>query len=167
MSATARATATLTLLAGLTLALPSLAATAKDVIVTNPSTAPVQGHDVDNPAFQPFQVSLLPSSSTSGQNAVYFQVPAGKRLVIEYYSAQAQDTTGQAAMTLGTTVNGVFASYIIYVNATTTNQLTQMTRIYADPGTFVQAFAFNGGGATHCGGVITLSGYLVNVPAPT
>jgi hypothetical protein len=65
-------------------------------------------------------------------------------------------------MTLSTLSNGNAASYIVYVNKNDTNALNQTTRIYADPGSFVQAFAFNNG--TSCGGSITLSGYLVNFP---
>jgi hypothetical protein len=124
---------------------------------------PALVRDVDEGALQPFQASLLPHSSSSGQGIDSVTVPAGKRLVIEYYSAQAQDLSGgAAAMTLGTTVGGVFVSYIVYVNANTTNQVTQTTKIYADPGTVVQAFAFNNGGS--CGGLISISGHLVNLP---
>jgi len=126
---------------------------------------PALVRNVDEGALQPIQFNLLPHSSVSGQNAVYFQVPAGKRLVIEYYSAQAQDLSGGAsALTIGTTVNGNSVSYIVYVNKADTNAVNQTTKIYADPGTFVQAFAFNGGGATSCGATINMSGYLVNVP---
>ena len=124
---------------------------------------PALVRNVDEGALQPIQFNLLPHSSIGNSNAVYFQVPAGKRLVIEYYSAQAQDLSGgAAAMTLSTTSNGNSASYIVYVNKNDTNAVNQTTRIYADPGSFVQAFAFNSG--TTCGGSITLSGYLVNFP---
>jgi hypothetical protein len=135
-----------------------------------PGTADAQAkpalvRNVDEGALQPIQFNLFPHSSSSGQNAVYFNVPAGKRLVIEYYSAQAQDLSGGASgMTIGTTANGNFVSYIVYVNKADTNAVNQTTRIYADPGTVVQAFAFNGGGATSCGATINISGYLVNFP---
>jgi hypothetical protein len=86
-------------------------------------------------------------------------------LVIEYYSSQAQDLSGGAAgLTLSTTVGGNLVSYIIYIDANTTNQVNQTTRIYADPGSIVQAFAFNGGGAHSCAGFLSISGYFVNVP---
>lgn len=135
------------------------------VTVVNPTSAPVPTADVNNPAFQPIQFNLLPHSSTSNENAIYFQVPAGKRLVIEYFSAQAQDLSGgAAAMTLGTTAGGSFVSYIIYVNKQDTNAVQNTVRIYADPGSFVQAFAFNAPPSSSCGGSISLSGYLVNVP---
>jgi len=124
---------------------------------------PALVRNVDEAALQPIQFNLLPHSSSSNQNAVSFQVPAGKRLVIEYYSAQAQDLSGgAAAMTLSTVSNGNFTSYIVYVNKNDTNAVNQTTKIYADPGSSVQAFAFNSG--TTCGGSISVSGYLVNFP---
>ena len=126
---------------------------------------PALVRSVDEAALQPIQFNLFPHSSTNGQNAVYFNVPPGKRLVIEYYSAQAQDLSGGAAgLTIGTTANGNFVSYIVYVNKTDTNAVNQITRIYADPGTVVQAFAFNAGGASSCGATINFSGHLVDVP---
>jgi len=134
------------------------------VVVQVTGTASTE--DVNNPAIQPVQFSLLPSSTSSNTNAVYFQVPTGKRLVIDYISSQAQDLGGgAAAMTLGTTVNGQFVSYIVYVNKADTNAVNTPVSITADPGSFVQAFAFN---AAHtpasCGGLISISGHYVNVP---
>jgi hypothetical protein len=129
----------------------------------NAQAKPALVRNVDEGALQPIQFNLLPGSLTSNQNAAYYQVPAGQRLVIEYYSAQAQDLSGgAAAMTLSTVSNGASVSYIVYVNKNDTNAVNQTTRIYADPGSFVQAFAFNNG--TTCGGLIIISGYLVNIP---
>jgi hypothetical protein len=44
--------------------------------------------DTDNAARHPFQYDLSPSSSTSSSAIASYTVPAGKRLVIEYLSAQ-------------------------------------------------------------------------------
>jgi hypothetical protein len=154
-------------LATMSMAAPAWAAHAATTPVTveNPTTSPVPTTDVDNPALQPFQTNLLPHSSTTNQATDTFTVPPGKRLVIEYYSSQAQDLSGGAAgLTLSTTVGGNLVSYIIYIDANTTNQVNQTTRIYADPGSIVQAFAFNGGGAHSCAGFLSISGYYVNVP---
>jgi hypothetical protein len=135
------------------------------VTVVNPTSNPVATTDVNNPVLQPFQTNLFPHSSTSNEATDSFAVPSGKRLVIEYYSAQAQDLSGGASgMTLLTTAGGNSVAYIIYVNANTTNAVNQTTRIYADPGTIVQAFAFNAGSGHTCGATINISGYLVNVP---
>jgi hypothetical protein len=131
------------------------------VVVQVFGTASTQ--DVNNPDLQPVQFNLLPHSLTSNQNAAFFTVPAGKRLVIDYYSSQAQDLSGgAAAMTLGTTAGGVFGSYIVYTNKNDTNEVNQTCHIVADPGTAVEAFAFNSGAT--CGGLINISGHYVNVP---
>jgi hypothetical protein len=67
-------------------------------------------------------------------------------------------------MVLTTTAGGTFAQYIIYVNANTTNQVNQTARIYADPGSTVEAFAFNSAPASSCAGFVTVSGHLVDLP---
>lgn len=134
------------------------------VTVVNPATSPVPTTDANEPALQPFQATLFPHSSTSNEATDTFTVPAGKRLVIEYYSGQPQDLSGGAdGMVLTTTAGGTFAQYIVYVNANTTNQVNQTTRIYADPGSTVEAFAFNAN-ASSCAGFVTVSGHLVNLP---
>lgn len=132
--------------------------------IVNPTTSPVPTTDVNEAALQPFQATLFPHSSTTNEATDTFTVPAGKRLVIEYYSSQPQDLSGGAAgMVLTTTAGGTFVQYIVYVNANTTNQVNQTTRIYADPGTTVEAFAFNAN-ANSCAGFVSVSGHLVNVP---
>lgn len=118
---------------------------------------------------QEVQFSLTPHSLSSNTNAVYFgPIPAGKRLVIDYYSSQAQDLTGgAAAMTLGTVVNGSVVSYMVYVNKDDTDAVNQTAHICADPGTSVQAFAFNSppaSGTPSCGGLINISGHYINYP---
>ena len=134
------------------------------VTVVNPTSSPVPTADVNEPALQPFQATLFPHSGSSNEAADKFTVPAGKRLVIEYCSSQPQDLSGVAAgMVLTTTAGGAFAQHIVYINAVTTNQVNQTTRIYADPGSDVTAFAFNVN-ATSCAGFVTVSGHLVNVP---
>ncbi|HLY57379.1 MAG TPA: hypothetical protein VKS60_17585 [Stellaceae bacterium] len=138
---------------------PQTAATS--VTVTNPVTKPVPTSDVRYAQTTPVQFYLFPHSTTSNENAVFYNVPAGQRLVIEYYSAQAQDLTGGAVgLTLSTSVNGSFISYIIFVNQATTDAVNQQTRIYADPGTSVEAFVFNAGTGTSCGALINVSGHL-------
>lgn len=133
-------------------------------LVINSNSIPVATRDVSDPALQPFQATLFPHSATSSQATDSFTVPQGKRLVIEYYSSQAQDLSGPAGLVLTTTAGGNFVEYIVYVNGSTSNQVNQTARIYADPGSTVQAFAFNAGAATSCAGLLTVSGHLVNVP---
>jgi hypothetical protein len=134
------------------------------VIVTNTFNKPVPERDFDNPARQPFQYTLSPSSGSSSSASDTYQVPAGKRLVIEYYSAQLTQypSGGYAYMYLTTTVNGQLAYYKVIPPQATTVPTNQMTRIYADPGSTVAALVTQSSG-TSCGGTLILSGYFVNV----
>ncbi len=63
-----------------------------------------------------------------------------------------------------TLVGGVSASYIVYVNLDNNNQVNQMVKIYADPGTTVQAFSANASPAKSTGGFMSISGHLINYP---
>jgi len=112
------------------------------VTVVNPTNAPVPTTNANEPALQPFQVTLSPHSSTTNNATDYFTVPAGKRLVIEYYNAfPASDLAGATEfMSLQTTAGGVTATYRVF-NVTTFTAANQTVRIYADPGTTVTAFS--------------------------
>jgi len=118
---------------------------------------------------QEVQFNLSPHSLGSNTNAAFFgPIPAGKRLVIDYYSSQAQDLTGgAAALTIGTVVNGSDVNYMVYVNKDDTNAVNQTVHICADPGTSVQAFAFNSpplSGPSSCGATINISGHYIKYP---
>jgi len=67
-------------------------------------------------------------------------------------------------MTLLTTAGGATVQYIVYIDANTTSQVNQSARIYAYPGSTVQAFAFNSALAHSCAGLLSVSGHLVDVP---
>ena len=71
----------------------------------------VQNHDIDNPALQPFQVTLAPSGANPSTDS--YTVPAGKRFVIEYYSAQLTQypAGGYGYLYLITTAGGSTAYY--------------------------------------------------------
>src|SRR5688572_28585510 len=65
------------------------------VNVVNPSHSPVLGRDVDHPVRQPFQRSVVIDFATGqGTATAQFTVPANKRLVVEYVSAQIILTDG-------------------------------------------------------------------------
>ena len=142
----------------------ALGATSSNVTVTNTFNKPVPERDFDNPARQPFQYTLSPSSGSSSTATDCYQVPAGKRLVIEYYSAQLTQypSGGYAYMYLATTANGQLAYYKVIPPSSTTVPLNQLTRIYADPGSTVAAQVVQSSG-TSSGGTVILSGYFVNV----
>lgn len=135
------------------------------VTVTNPLSKPVPERDFDNPARQPFQYTLSPNSGASSSATASYQVPAGKRLVIEYYSAQLTQypSGGYAYMYLTTTVHGNTAYYKVIPPLASTTPLNQLTRLYADPGSMVTAQVTQSNGSSS-GGIVILSGYFVNVP---
>ena len=117
--------------------------------------------DVNNPARQPFQTSLtdVPPSNQ-------FKVPSGKRLVIEYVSGRIPVGLGQQleSLYLLTTVNNAATFHFftpILTGGVTQSIFTvsQQTRIYADPETFVTLYS-QGGSLT---AVLTISGYLVDL----
>jgi len=119
-------------------------------------------------ATNPFQTKM----STDPQHGeLQFQVPANKRLVIEYvsyicqYSAAALPSIG--AVGLATTVNGVHATHWIphdssegqNVGVTHRCVTGRQTRIYADPSTSVSLQTFGDIGQPE----ISISGSLIDV----
>jgi hypothetical protein len=125
----------------------------------------VPGRDVDNPAQQPFQWTLSPYSGTSNTGTDSFVVPAGKRLVIEYYSAQLTQypSGGYGYIYLETSAAGQTVYYKVVPPVASTQPYNQLTRIYADAWSTVTVMVTQNSG-TSAGGSIILSGYYVNVP---
>jgi len=118
--------------------------------------------DVDNPARQPFQFSLLAVAPNN-----QFTVPSGKRLVIEYVSGRLSVSLGQQleSVFLFTKVNNVSVDHYftpILTGGVTQSIFTvsQQTRIYADPGTVIKLFTL---GAVTEFGDLTISGYFVDL----
>jgi hypothetical protein len=127
-----------------------------------------QVRDVDNPALQPFQQPLV-------ANQVIF-VPQGKRLVIEYVSGDASNSTVSTACRLvsvfvQTTVQEQTAlHHVIPIQTASITGFAfyvfgQETRLYADPGTGV-ALRRSTTSGTPCEPAVsgTISGYFVDVP---
>jgi hypothetical protein len=121
--------------------------------------------DPDDPGKQPFQTSLNPSSSTSNSATAYYTVPAGKELVIDYISAQNTQypSGGYAYMYMVTTAGGDQEYYKVVPPAASTVPVNQNLKIYADPGTTIQAQETQSSG-TSCGGNLIISGHFVNFP---
>jgi hypothetical protein len=129
----------------------------EDVIVVNPNTQPVPVNGtiqvgnivptrlVDEPARQPFQRQVdLMFSINQPEAEVSLEVPQGRRLVIEYVSADATAATAITAggifpfplLSLRTMVDGVSVNYplVLPVNFGQEVRLGQLMRVYADPG---------------------------------
>jgi hypothetical protein len=114
---------------------------------------------------QPFQMDLQPLSSTSSRASQNFTVPAHKRLVIEFVSAEVNEyPSGSGAYTyLETTAGGQDVTYYLANTYESSARKTQVVRIYADPGTTVTVGA-NSYGGNGVGTDTEISGYYVNVP---
>jgi len=130
------------------------------------NTTPITVADIDNPAKQPFQITIGPSSSSGNTAAASYTVPSGKRLVIEYYAAQLTQYPqgGYSYVYLVTTAGGSQVYYKIIPPVSTTTTFNQTTRIYADPGTDVQVLVTSSSSIGGAGASVNLSGYFVNVP---
>jgi hypothetical protein len=139
------------------------------------SATPILIRDVDNPARQPFQTSMsLTMNDGFGNNgrSFEFDVPAGKRAVVEYFSAFFQLPTGQKLTRLIVTTNyygGVFHDFGTTYTGTSagfdTFVTSQQTRLYADAvggRIFVNAYRTDSIGTAS--GSVSISGYLVDVP---
>lgn len=152
------------------------------VSVSNLGGTPLPVRDVDNPARQPFQANIIEAPPFI-PNPVFFTVPAGKRLVIEYVSADIQAASQCASApryALTTTAGGVTLEHFFYTKDAGTVGLSvndvrrafglsQQTRIYADPNTQVTVDIRTGtfpacGFNVNEGSGIRVSGYLVDVP---
>ena len=160
------------------------------VSVATNTPLPVQGEvsvagvvsikDVDKPTLQPFQHSGVfgIAEGTLGANHT-FEVPNGKRLVIEFVSFDVNFATGQRptlnfVSVENSTANASPISFhvpLIYqatlVLAAQNSDLyigNSMTRLYADPGSTV-TLGVRKTGSTGTGlASVSVSGHLVDVP---
>jgi hypothetical protein len=134
------------------------------ISVGNLGDSPLPVRDVDNPARQPVQFKLGATDS--------YTVPNGKRLVIEYVSAEifSFSSCTLTVARLKTTAGGVEQEHQFYLQLVGTNvtnryyAANQQTRLYADPNTEVVP-----GSALVCSGFnqiqsTVISGYLVDLP---
>lgn len=129
---------------------------------------------MENPARQPFQheLQIVVQAGTNGASQT-FTVPAGRRLVIEYLAATVAVFPGQKAhLRITTTAGGTIASYDPPLRALGTwatgfdvRGVSQVVRIYADPGSTVAVIVGSDGGnfPGTIGEFVALSGYLVTL----
>jgi hypothetical protein len=133
-------------------------------MVVSDASQPIQA--VVNPGTQPIPVTISGAGGTTGTavqataiiagdqattvSAVLYQVPAGKRLVIEYVSSVSDSSLRSISIT--TTVGGSQAEWFF------TSGMGNLVRMYADPGTNVGASVYHGTGLVR----ILMSGYLVD-----
>ncbi len=121
--------------------------------------------NLDEPARQPFHQLLTCSTLGTGSCNATYTVPAGKRLVIEYFTVAWTATSGAvtASYQVTTTVQGVDG---VYQYLTVAGASDHLVRIYADAASLV-GFTGSANSATGPGTVnfqMQFSGYFVSVP---
>ena len=147
-----------------------------NVSVVNTATRPVYVRDVDNPARQPFHVELYDFRMIAGDtlSTDSFIVPAGKRLVIEQVSGRFTAPAGQTLdLVVQTGPSEAPAThYYLPVRQGPLAPLSgdgfvlnQLSRQYAEPGSNVGVILQRRGGTDgEASGLMTFTGYLVDVP---
>ena len=153
----------------LTLAASRPAHTAGGPIPVNVANT-VSIQDTENPAKQPFQQAasaVFADGSDSADSSI--AVPAGKRLVVETVAVSRSGVLGNTSshIYLGATLNGNTVYYplpVLGVNGVDAPGMAQMLRFYADPASTLSLYASRSGSSGRETDVVTVSGYLVNVP---
>ena len=138
------------------------------VNIVNPIPVPVR---TVTSAFQPVNVSgtCTITPPVTGCDADLYTVPAGKRLVIEYFSGLANVAAAGESVRMSVNVNSRFHYLPLLPPAITgpnTGAITsggQVMRLYAEPLTVVQGDVLRTGAAGTTGVLFSLSGYLENV----
>lgn len=143
------------------------------VAITNGAANPIPVRAVAD-AQTPWARNLdlaIPAGSLFSDILVY-QVPSGKRLVIEFVTAKLLVPSGQAGklVNVAVTVAGTGASFALPLTevaeadtaAGVLYVASQLTKIYADPGTLVVVEPVRDATSGTSGGRIALAGYLVD-----
>lgn len=144
-----------------------------NVAVTNTSASPVPVAPVNDPALQPWQYSFSLDMVDGEMSKMVFlpDPPLGKRLVLEFGSAELTVITGQMpSVQITGSVNGIgSATHVLAVTNVGKHAPLQdrwsgshAMKIYVDNG-YVRVTRA-GSAANVFFGVVTLTGHLVNVP---
>lgn len=149
------------------------------VRVTGPLPVPVNGtvgisgtpsfQDADNPGRHPFQARLCLSyiQSCLPSDTDRLTVPSDRRYVVEFVSGTCSfGLSLHAEVILQTTVGTVDASHeIIATPGVPAFVFSQLTKIYADPGSKIELFMFNDSGIPPMGSCTAfISGYFIAPP---
>lgn len=158
----------------LALAAPGLAqGNAKDVVVVNDASQAVPVRVVDRQVSTPWQHAFrLDWADSVDFASSSYQVPADKRLVIEYGSFFVYlPSSGQTVFVrIRTTIGGSTLLHTVAVQSRGDYgvlkqfEAAHLVKIYADPGSTVTVSAGRLPAVETAGGFMTLSGLLVDVP---
>jgi hypothetical protein len=151
------------------------------VQVVNSASEPVPTRDVDRPANQPFQVRLTGFSITDGfrGDTKCITVPSGKRLVVEFASAEIGAPSGQNPSVLLFAAppadcdndEAVIGHRLITVveepNVQTGRDLhvaTQSVRLYVNSGDLLGVTVGRAEFTGQLTGQVNVTGYLIDAP---
>lgn len=134
--------------------------TGGDVTVVNTAQNPAMVRDVDRPGREAFQNTV---TVTNTIDVTFFNVPADKRLVIEFVSGFCTTTQNVPVHTvrLSGSVDHFFTPTVFPTGVSTTFAvITQLAHIYASPlaGVKITVFPTAATGTTTCS--ISVSGHL-------
>jgi hypothetical protein len=134
----------------------------------------------DNPALQPYeQGGQITFASNANGGTIDFDVPAGKRLVIESVTITANLTTGQRLVNAAfrTTNNSSLLYHDLVIHDEGHDALldidvftaSQLTRGYSDAGTGSVRVSCRRDTATGAGSTanVSVTGYLIDLPTTT
>jgi len=143
------------------------------VQIGNPASSPALIRNVDRPTTQPFRDILtslfMPGFAATTVFTGTYTVPVGKRLVIEFVTANITLPSGQAAQFARLDTSGLFNQYLALTpagNDSTGRPVFIAThRVFAiyEQNTVLEAFGVRSTGSDTGNLTMTISGYLVDI----
>ena len=130
--------------------------------------------DADNPARQPISLRAIVNVSAGAENGYargIYQVPAGKRLTIDYIALNNTTPNGETALSVFVASNASIAYAEVTTSAPLANlpqfhysTASQQVHMFANPGDLVDVGLSTNGGSGASFTSVVLNGYLVDLP---
>lgn len=136
--------------------------TAGGPIPVNIANTPLATTAADSPAKQSVHVQEI--LSQSGTFSIFYTVPAGKRLVIEYINLFSNVPSDPDLYTLALQTGGMITVFSLVPNGSPYVGASQKVVLYAEDSSPVTGFFQYNGSNSAPQIYVTLSGYLVDVP---
>ena len=154
---------TLALVAGVGLFASSRPAhTAGGPIPVTVANVPLVTTAADNPAKQPVELQNVLNSAGTFQ--VFYTVPAGKRLVIEYVNVVSNVLNDPNRYSLIIIHNNVYTNFSVVPDGSPYVASSHKVLLYADAGSQVSGFFQYSGSNSNPNIYDTITGYLVDAP---
>jgi hypothetical protein len=143
--------------------------TAGGPIAVAVSNLPLPTTAADSPAKQPFEVQFFLSqsgtpASQGGAPSIFYTVPAGKRLVIEYVNVVSNIPNDPDDYSFVLITGSVSTNFNVVPSGSPYSAASEKVLLYAEAGTPVSGYFQYSGSYSSPQIYGTLSGYLVDVP---